>query len=127
MSKLRFHGAPDSRGKSEPANNIEEKLRNLRLIAVAVGVMVAFLAMRLILVALRNFYTISLGYLVFYGIATIIPEVLCCLVMLALVLFSFYQSRHISLSPKMNTNSMFQSASTQSSTAAEMEQMRYDV
>ncbi len=69
-----------------------------------------FLAMRFAVVALRNFVqSIMLGYVVFYDIgkesltfdrvfkifvlATLIPEILCCSIMLAIVLFTFHQSR----------------------------------
>jgi hypothetical protein len=108
---------------------IEEKLRNLKLIAIAVFVMVLFLTMRLVMVALRNFNTsVALGYSALYGIATVLVEVICCIIMLGLVLFTFYQSKHVGISTTYtantgSTNSAFQS----SSSATEMQDIRYAV
>ena len=73
---------------------VEEKLRNLRIIALAVGFMVLMLSMRLILVLMRNFYREAyIGYLVVYLVSTLVPEVVCCLIMLGLVLFTFFNSK----------------------------------
>jgi len=117
-------------GELRQDEQLEEKMRNLKLIAVAVGVMVLFLTMRLILVALRNFYQdVALGYSTLYGVATMLPEIICCVIMLGLVLFTFYQSKHISFNTSYSTgktssaNSAFQSASS----ATEMQDIRYDV
>ena len=40
--------------------------------------------------------------------ATLIPEVICNLIMLALVVFTFYQSQHVSLKT-LSANSAYQS------------------
>jgi len=60
--------------------------------------MVLFLIMRFVVVALRNFVTdLMLGYVTFYDVATLIPEVVCCIIMLAIVLFTLYQSKPLRL------------------------------
>ena len=94
----------------------DEKLRNLKLIAIAVGAMVLFLAMRLVLVALRAApITFSLGYLTFYVVATLIPETLSCIVMLGIVLFTFYQSKHVAVGSNLKSNSTYQSSASAAS------------
>jgi hypothetical protein len=62
---------------------------------------------------LRNFVNFSLGYVTFYGAATIIPEVVCCLIMLGMVLFTYFQSRHISLA-SLQSNASYQSGNDRS-------------
>ncbi len=109
------NGAREKSGKAELQASVDEKLKNLRIIIIAVGVMVVFLIFRFILVVLRNFAGYSLGYVTFYGVATVIPEVICCLIMLGMVLFTFYQSRHVSLS-KLQSNASYQSGNDKSNT-----------
>jgi len=105
----------------------DEKLRNLRLILVAVGLMVVFLIVRFALVCLRNFtQTTSYGYLVFYGVATIVPEVLSCIVMIGIVVFTFYQSKQVDfVASSLKTNSTYLSGGASSSSTVEMS--RYEV
>jgi len=103
-------------GQAELQASVEEKLKNLRIIVLGVGVMVLFLIFRFILVALRNFVDYSLGYVTFYGAATIIPEVVCCLIMLGMVLFTYFQSRHISLA-SLQSNASYQSGSNDKSSS----------
>ncbi len=93
-------------GKSEMQQSVDEKLRNLRIILMGVLAMVLFLAMRFTVVALRNFgQDQMLGYITFYDIATLIPEIVCCLIMLAIVLFTLYQSKPMRLSTMLSKSS----------------------
>ena len=112
----------------------DEKLRNLKLIAIAIGILVALLTMRLALVILRNFPSADsnvLGYTIFYVVATLFPEVFSCIVMIGLVLFTFYQSKHVSYDGRssstfkssLKTNSSYQCTAD----ATELSQMRYEV
>jgi hypothetical protein len=81
---------------------------------------------------MRNFVNFSLGYVTFYAAATIIPEVVCCIIMLGMVLFTYYQSRHISLA-SLQSNMSYQSSNDKS--GAELQRFspgsdgsdRYDV
>ncbi len=99
-------------GGSSIESKLDEKLKNLRMIAVAVGVMILFLLMRMIIVIMRNYYAdFFMGYSALYIAATVIPEVICDLIMLGLVLFTFYQSRHVSLKT-LSTNSSYQAGSS---------------
>merc|ERR1712000_270053 len=103
----------------------DEKLMNLKLIAIAIGILVVLLAMRLALVILRNFPAVGsnvLGYTIFYVVATLIPEVLSCIVMIGLVLFTFYQSKHVSYDGSSSTfKSSLKSNSSYQSTAEDTE------
>lgn len=75
------------------ASGDEEKSRNVLVIAVGLAVMVLLLAERVVVVLVYNFLpTTSLGYGVYYGIATILPEFVVSAVMLAIVLFAFSQA-----------------------------------
>jgi len=55
--------------RTDLQNEVDGKLKNLRVILLGVGLMVVFLIMRFVVVALRNFVTsVMLGYVVFYDI-----------------------------------------------------------
>jgi uncharacterized membrane protein len=120
-------------GKSMFDSSLNEKIRNLRWICVGVGAMMLFLIMRLVLVIMRNYYNdLYMGYASLYLAATVVPEIVCCGIMVGLVLFTFYQSRHVSLKT-LSTNSAYQ---YQSNSSAEMKNLgpessqhddRYDV
>ena len=106
-STYQSKGSHESRSQLD--GRLEEKLRNLRLIAFGVGLMVLFLIMRMTLVIMRNYYAdVYMGYAALYCAATLIPEVICNLIMLALVVFTFYQSQHVSLKT-LSANSAYQS------------------
>ena len=119
-------------------------MRNLRIIAVAVGIMVLMLCVRLILVVMRNFYFAEyIGNVAIYLGSTLVPEIgeflesalflyvpfscyphqVCCLIMLGLVLFTFFQSRNVSYEKLSN------STNGSSSDYHEMSSMgaRYDI
>jgi len=126
--------ASNTKRKVEMQSKVDEKLKNLRLIAIGVGLMVAFLAMRLVLVLMRNFATLSFGYVAFFLAASLIPEFFCLTIVTLLVLFTFYQSRQTSYgggsSNRLTTNSTYQSGASvtsESSNATEMSNLRYDV
>ncbi len=81
--------------------------------------MVLALAERVAMVVVDNFFQdISLGYGVYYGVATILPEVIVSAVMLAVLLFSFSQSNTSGISSSsLKTNSTYNSdAATEMST-----------
>merc|ERR1711916_185429 len=128
LGGLRTAAGSASKNSAEMQGKVEEKLRNLKVICVAVGVMVLFLAMRLVLVALRNFLpSFSLGYVTFYGVATLVPEFFCLALALLLVLWTFAQTRRVPMTSgagKLATNSTYQSGSTG---ASSIEMSRYEV
>ncbi len=67
-----------------------EKLRNIVIIAIGLIVMVLLLAERVVVVLIYNYMVVvSLGYGVYYGVATILPEFVVSAVMLAIVTFTF--------------------------------------
>merc|ERR1711991_1220461 len=124
LGGLRTAAGSASKNSAEMQGKVEEKLRNLKVICVAVGVMVLFLAMRLVLVALPSF---SLGYVTFYGVATLVPEFFCLALALLLVLWTFAQTRRVPMTSgvgKLATNSTYQSGSTG---ASSIEMSRYEV
>jgi hypothetical protein len=130
LNRIQSDNAPsaDNLRGTDLNDKLDEKIKNLKIIAVSVGVMVLLLTMRLVLVAIRNFYNgISLGLMMFYSVATLIPEIICCGIMLGLVLFTFYQSRNVGLKG-MSTNSTYQSGRSESNQSqVEMEALRYEV
>jgi len=120
-ARLRSFANGGDDGRSEMQENVGEKLRNLRIILVAVFVMVLFLIMRFVVVALRNFVTdLMLGYITFYDVATLIPEVVCCVIMLAIVLFTLYQSKPLRLKTMLSSTGKGSSSYAPSHDSAEM-------
>jgi uncharacterized membrane protein len=71
-----------------------EKLRNVKWIVVGIALMCAVLLMQMIFVIIQNFFAETiLPYGLAFGVGIMLPEFLCCMVMFALVFFTFYNSR----------------------------------
>merc|ERR1711916_299289 len=69
----------------------------------------------------------KLGYVTFYGVATLVPEFFCLALALLLVLWTFAQTRRVPMTSgagKLATNSTYQSGSTG---ASSIEMSRYEV
>jgi hypothetical protein len=71
-----------------------EKLTTLKVICAAVIFMVMLLAVRLAFTLLNNYLQgTTMGYAISYGVGVILPEALVCLIMLAIILYTFSPSR----------------------------------
>ncbi len=105
----------------------EEKRRNVLLITIGLSVMAVMLAERLAIVLVANFdLTVSMGYGVYYGLATVLPEFCVSCVMIGIVLFTFVKSRSMLLSSTSTYDSSANVAASSDIPMKEPKHGRYD-